>query len=101
MMRSGHCVHHLGGIAASLRECPGDACIVSSPEFLRESKALYDNLRPSRIVVGAPKDDAEAVAAAKQFADLPAYGADLVELSRANADGAVGIPRLVLRVIET
>lgn len=42
-----------------------------------------------------------AVAAAKQFADLPAYGADLVELSRANADGAVGIPRLVLRVIET
>ncbi len=88
------------GYTASLRERLGDSRIVFSPEFLRESKALYDNLHPSRIVVGAPKDDAEAVAAAKQFADLLAHGADPAELTRENADGTVGIPRLVLGTTE-
>ena len=88
------------GYTASLRERLGDACIVFSPEFLRESKALYDNLHPSRIVVGAPKDDAVAVEAAKKFADLLAHGADPAELGRANADGTVGIPRLVLGTTE-
>ena len=52
------------GYTAGLREHLGDERILFSPEFLRESKALYDNLHPSRIVVGAPKDDGEAVAAA-------------------------------------
>ena len=84
------------GYTAGLRERLGDGKIFFSPEFLRESKALYDNLHPSRIVVGAPKDDAEAVAAAKQFADLLAHGAAPAALTRANADGTVGIPRLVL-----
>ena len=88
------------GYTASLRERLGDSRIVFSPEFLRESKALYDNLHPSRIVVGAPKGDAEAVAAAKRFADLLAHGADPAELERANADGTVGIPRLVLGTTE-
>ena len=88
------------GYTASLRERLGDSRIVFSPEFLRESKALYDNLHPSRIVVGAPKDDAEAVAAAKQFADLLAHGADPAEPTRENADGTVGIPRLVLGTTE-
>ena len=88
------------GYTASLRERLGDSRIVFSPEFLRESKALYDNLHPSRIVVGAPKDDAEAVAAAAKFADLLAHGADPAELSRTNADGTVGIPRLVLGTTE-
>ena len=88
------------GYTASIREKLGDDRIIFSPEFLRESKALYDNLHPSRIVVGAPKDDEEAVAAAKTFADLLARGADSAELSRTNDDGAIGIPQLVLGTTE-
>ena len=88
------------GYTASLRERLNDGRIVFSPEFLRESKALYDNLHPSRIVVGAPKDDEEAVAAAEAFAELLAQGADPAELTRTNADGTVGIPKLVLGTTE-
>ena len=88
------------GYTASLRERLGDERIIFSPEFLRESKALYDNLHPSRIVVGAPKDDAEVVAAAEKFAELLAQGADPAELERTNADGTTGIPRLVLGTTE-
>ena len=88
------------GYTASLREELGDGRIIFSPEFLRESKALYDNLHPSRIVVGAPKDDAEAVAAAERFAELLAQGADPAELERTNADGTTGIPKLVLGTTE-
>ena len=88
------------GYTAGLRERLGDSKIFFSPEFLRESKALYDNLHPSRIVVGAPKDDPEAVAAAEKFAGLLAQGADPTELERENADGTVGIPELVLGTTE-
>ncbi len=88
------------GYTAGLRERLGDSKIFFSPEFLRESKALYDNLHPSRIVVGAPKDDAQAVAAAEKFARLLAQGADPAELERVNADGSKGIPELVLGTTE-
>ena len=88
------------GYTAGLRERLGDSKIFFSPEFLRESKALYDNLHPSRIVVGAPKEDAEAVAAAERFAGLLAQGADPAELERVNADGTAGIPELVLGTTE-
>ena len=88
------------GYTAGLRERLGDSKIFFSPEFLRESRALYDNLHPSRIVVGAPKDDPEAVAAAERFAGLLAQGADPAELERVNADGSKGIPELVLGTTE-
>lgn len=49
--------------------------ILFSPEFLRESKALYDNLYPSRIIVGTDVDDAHLVKVAKTFAELLQKGA--------------------------
>lgn len=88
------------GFTESLRERLNDHRIVFSPEFLRESRALYDNLHPSRIVVSAPKDDAEAIKAAEQFAMLLARSADPAEFERANADGTTGIPQLVLGTTE-
>ena len=88
------------GYTAGLRKRLGDGKIFFSPEFLRESKALYDNLHPSRIVVGAPRDDADAVAAAERFAGLLAQGADPAELERVNSDGTVGIPELILGTTE-
>lgn len=63
------------GFTASLRERTGSRNIMFSPEFLRESRALYDNLYPSRIVVGTDLDDPRLVAAAEMFADLLQEGA--------------------------
>lgn len=88
------------GYTASLREKLGDSRILFSPEFLRESRALYDNLHPSRIVVGVQRDDAEANDAALRFAELLEEGADPAEHNRVNEDGSLGIPKLLLGTTE-
>ena len=84
------------GYTERVRAERSDDRVIFSPEFLREGHALYDNLHPSRIVVGAPKGDSDAVAAAERFAALLAEGADPAERVRENADGTIGIPTLVL-----
>ena len=63
------------GFTESIRAKTGSKNILFSPEFLRESKALYDNLYPSRIIVGTDMSDERLVQAAHTFADLLAQGA--------------------------
>ena len=63
------------GYTKSIREKTGSKNIIFSPEFLRESKALYDNLYPSRIIVGTDLDDERLVKAAHTFAGLLQEGA--------------------------
>ena len=63
------------GFTESIRKETGSRNILFSPEFLRESKALYDNLYPSRIIVGTDMDDEHLVKAAHTFAGLLQEGA--------------------------
>ena len=56
------------GFTDRIREKTGNRKIIFSPEFLRESKALYDNLYPSRIIVGTDKSDSKLTEAAERFA---------------------------------
>ena len=63
------------GYTANIREKTGSKNIIFSPEFLRESKALYDNLYPSRIIVGTDMEDERLVDAAHTFAGLLQEGA--------------------------
>lgn len=63
------------GYTKSVREKFGTKNIIFSPEFLRESKALYDNLYPSRIIVGTDPTDEKLVKAAHTFAGLLQEGA--------------------------
>ncbi|WP_026665824.1 nucleotide sugar dehydrogenase [Butyrivibrio sp. FC2001] len=63
------------GYTRKVREKMGTDKVLFSPEFLRESKALYDNLYPSRIIVGMDENDAELKKAADTFAELLKEGA--------------------------
>ena len=64
------------GYTQSIREKTGSKNIIFSPEFLRESKALYDNLYPSRIIVGTDINDDRLLEAAHVFAELLQEGAN-------------------------
>ena len=63
------------GYTETIRQKTGSENIIFSPEFLRESKALYDNLYPSRIIVGRPEGDERLEKAAQTFAQLLVQGA--------------------------
>ena len=63
------------GYTENIRQKSGSGNIIFSPEFLRESKALYDNLYPSRIIVGRPDGDQKLDSAARTFAELLKQGA--------------------------
>ncbi len=65
------------GYTEAIRQKTGCKNILFSPEFLRESKALYDNLYPSRIIVGADENDPDIIAKANEFAGLLKEGATL------------------------
>lgn len=69
------------GYTKQIREKMGTKNILFSPEFLRESKALYDNLYPSRIIVGTDPDDAHLVESAHTFAGLLQEGAIKKDIS--------------------
>ena len=83
------------GYTESIRRKTGSNNILFSPEFLRESKALYDNLYPSRIIVGRPEGDARLEEAAQTFAHLLVQGA-----IGNNTDTDKGIPLLFMGLTE-
>ena len=87
------------GYTEKLSQRLSDQRIIFSPEFLREGKALYDNLHPSRIVVGAAPNE-EARCAAGKFAELLLQGVAKEEKNRENADGTTGIPLLLCGATE-
>ncbi|MDY4693741.1 MAG: nucleotide sugar dehydrogenase [Blautia sp.] len=70
------------GYTEEIRKKTGNKNIIFSPEFLRESKALYDNLYPSRIIVGTDLNDEKLTNVAKTFADLLEEGAVKKNISK-------------------
>jgi len=89
------------GYTESIRKKTGSENILFSPEFLRESKALYDNLYPSRIIVGRPAGDVRLEEAARTFAHLLVEGA-IGNSERLTNDSELdkGIPLLFMELTE-
>ena len=91
------------GYTESIRQKTGNPNILFSPEFLRESKALYDNLYPSRIIVGRPEGDERLEEAARTFAQLLVQGAigkSQGNTPEANSALTKGIPLLFMGLTE-
>ena len=89
------------GYTESIRQKTGSRNILFSPEFLRESKALYDNLYPSRIIVGRPEGDTYLEEAAQTFAHLLVEGAiGNSELRSQDSELNKGIPLLFMGLTE-
>ena len=90
------------GYTESVRRKYQSENILFSPEFLRESKALYDNLYPSRIIVGRPDNDPRLTEAAETFAQLLVEGAigNNSELRTHNSKLNKGIPVLFMGLTE-
>ena len=89
------------GYTESIRQKTGSRNILFSPEFLRESKALYDNLYPSRIIVGRPEGDTYLEEAAHTFAHLLVEGAiGNSDLRSQNSELNKGIPLLFMGLTE-
>ena len=96
------------GYTESVRQKMGSQNILFSPEFLRESRALYDNLYPSRIIVGRPEGDERLDQAARTFANLLVEGAignskereNNSELKTHNSELNKGIPLLFMGLTE-
>ena len=90
------------GYTESVRRKFQSENILFSPEFLRESKALYDNLYPSRIIVGRPENDPRLTEAAETFAQLLVEGAigNNSELITHNSKLNKGIPVLFMGLTE-
>ena len=84
------------GYTEHLQCALNDQRILFSPEFLREGHALYDNLHPSRIVVGADSHNDDAMQASRTFINLLSEGAAPSEHRRINPDGTHGIPELIV-----
>lgn len=82
------------GYTESIRQKTGNPNILFSPEFLRESKALYDNLYPSRIIVGRPEGNKRLEETARTFAQL------LVQGAIGNSELNKGIPLLFMGLTE-
>ena len=92
------------GYTESIRRKTGSENILFSPEFLRESKALYDNLYPSRIIVGRPEGDERLKKAAHTFASLLVEGAigngEEYNPEEINSSLTKGIPLLFMGLTE-
>ena len=89
------------GYTESIRQKTGSNNILFSPEFLRESRALYDNLYPSRIIVGRPEGDERLEKAAEIFAQLLVEGAiGNSDIRHQTSDNNKGIPVLFMGLTE-